>query len=794
MDAPAPSGRQQLTRGDGVIGRDEPSGGNDTLRAAQQALRDSEAINRAIVESIPQKLFLKDCGSVYLAVNQALAASLGCTPEQVVGKDDFALVPAKLAEKYRADDRAVIESGQAKHVEERYVAQGKEYWIHTVKTPVRNLAGDVIAVLGLFEDITEQKRAAHALEASEKRYRRLFESAKDGILILDADSGCIVDANPFLERLTGYSHEELLGRCLWEIGAFKDIAASREAFATLQTEKYVRYEHLPLKARDGHRIDVEFVSNVYRVDGQDVIQCNIRDITAWKRAEIERNRLARAIEQIAEMVVVTNARGDIVYANPAFEAVTGYAHQEVLGQSPRLLKSGVQDEAFYRALWATISGGGTWHGRMVNKKKDGTLYTAEATISPVRDAAGAITSYVAVERDISARLVLEAQFLQAQRMESIGRLAGGVAHDFNNLVTVILSYTALALEQLRDGDPLKDDLLEVTGAGERAAALTRQLLAFGRKQVLQPVALDLNQVLGDMENMLRRIIGEDIELVWAPESALGVIRADPGQLEQVLMNLVVNARDAMPDGGRLTIETSNVEIDEAYVALHVAVRPGPYVVLSVSDTGSGMDEATRTHIFDPFFTTKDKGKGTGLGLSTVQGIVAQSGGNIWVYSEPGQGTTFKVYLPRELEASMVPASERLPTPVRTGTETILVVEDEGALRRVARRILGAAGYTVLTASGGAEAISLCAQHDVDLLLTDMVMPSMSGTELAQKLADTRPSLRVLYTSGYSDEGLVNQGVLEPGVHFLPKPFTAADLVRKVREVLDCTSPLARRLL
>ena len=537
------------------MGKDEPSSGNGALHAALQALGDSEAIHRAIVESIPQKLFLKDCSSVYLAINSPLAASLGRTPEQVVGKDDFALVPAELADKYRADDRAVIESGQAKDMEERYVAQGKEYWVRTFKTPVRNAAGEVIAVLGLFEDITEQKRAANVLEASEKRYRRLFESAKDGILILDADSGCIVDVNPFLEQLTGYSHEEFLGRHLWEIGAFKDIAASREAFVTLQTEKYVRYEHLPLKARDGRRIDVEFVSNVYRVDNQNVIQCNIRDITAWKRVEIERNRLMRAIEQTAEMVVVTNASGNIVYANPAFETVTGYAHAEVLGQSPRLLKSGVQDDAFYRAMWATISGGGTWHGRMVNKKKDGTLYTAEATISPVREAAGAITSYVAVERDISARLVLEAQFLQAQRMESIGRLAGGVAHDFNNLVTVILSYTALALEQLRDGDPLKDDLLEVTGAGERAAALTRQLLAFGRKQVLQPVALDLNQVLGDMENMLRRIIGEDIELVWAPQSTLGLVRADPGQLEQVLMNLVVNARDAMPDGGRLTIET-----------------------------------------------------------------------------------------------------------------------------------------------------------------------------------------------------------------------------------------------
>jgi CheY-like chemotaxis protein len=327
----------------------------------------------------------------------------------------------------------------------------------------------------------------------------------------------------------------------------------------------------------------------------------------------------------------------------------------------------------------------------------------------------------------------------------------------------------------------------VKQAGERAAALTRQLLAFSRKQVLQPVALDLNQSAAGVEKMLRRILGEDIDLVQTLAPDLGLTLADPGQIEQVLMNLVVNARDAMPEGGRLTIETSNVEIDEEYAARHVAVRPGPYVQLAVTDTGCGMDQQTKARLFEPFFTTKEKGKGTGLGLSTVYGIVKQSGGNIWVYSELGQGTTFKIYLPQELSATTA-TTTRPPTILRrsTGTETILVAEDEESLRKVARRTLDAAGYTVLTAADGDEALLTSAQHagDIHLLLTDVVMPRMSGRTLAQELSKTRPALKILYMSGYTDNSIVHHGVLDAGTHFLGKPFTAADLARKVREVLD----------
>ena len=381
---------------------------------------------------------------------------------------------------------------------------------------------------------------------------------------------------------------------------------------------------------------------------------------------------------------------------------------------------------------------------------------------------------------------LDEQLRVSQKLEAIGSLAGGIAHDFNNLLSVILGYTEFALEGAREPARLREALLEVKKAGERAVALTRQLLAFSRKQMLQPVLLDLNQIATGVEKLLRHILGEDIDYVQVLAPSLGVVRADPGQIEQVLMNLVVNARDAMPDGGKLTIETTNVELDQEYASHHVALKPGPYVQLAVTDTGCGMDVGTRARIFEPFFTTKEKGKGTGLGLSTVYGIVKQSGGNIWVYSEPGQGTTFRIYLPRVLSAAA--AGPTVPAAVaRTeGTETILVVEDEEAVRHIAKRILCAAGYTVLTAATGAEALRTSESHPapIHLILTDVVMPQMSGRALAEQLALARPGIKVLYMSGYTDDAIVHHGTLDRGTHFIGKPFNAGDLTRKMREVLD----------
>lgn len=380
----------------------------------------------------------------------------------------------------------------------------------------------------------------------------------------------------------------------------------------------------------------------------------------------------------------------------------------------------------------------------------------------------------------------EEQLLQAQKLEAVGRLAGGVAHDFNNLLTAIIGYSEMGLRKLDATDPLRRNLNEIKNAGDRAAALTRQLLAFSRKQVMQPRVLDLNDVISNLEKMLCRMIGEDFELRTALHSAVGNVKADPGQVEQVIMNLVVNARDAMPTGGKLSIETANVYLDESYAREHVSVVPGPYVMLAVSDTGMGMDEKTRQHIFEPFFTTKEAGKGTGLGLSTVYGIVKQSGGNIWVYSEIGKGTTFKIYFPRVTEeAEAYRHAPGIPS-IPKGSETILLVEDAELVRTLAWDVLLASGYRVLQAANADSALAICERnkHRIDLLLSDVVMPGMNGNELAQHLLTLHPEMRVLFMSGYTEDTIIHHGVLDEGINFLQKPFSPGALAVKVREVLD----------
>jgi two-component system cell cycle sensor histidine kinase/response regulator CckA len=553
-------------------------------------------------------------------------------------------------------------------------------------------------------------------------------------------------------------------------------------------QEYVRYEDLPLATRAGGTIDVEFTGNAYVVDARKVIQCNVRDITLRKRAEAEAVRLATAIEQADEAVVITDAHGAIEYVNPAFEAGTGYSRTEVLGCNPRLLKSGVQDAAFYRALWATISGGAPWRGRLVNKKKDGTLYSEDVTISPVRNASGTVTSYVAVKRDVTASLALEAQLLQAQKMEAVGRLAGGVAHDFNNALAVILSYAETIADDLPPDSPSRTHIEDVRRAALRAASLTRQLLAFSRQQVLEMKVVDLNDTVVGLGGMIGRLLGADVALTIAGASDLWSVKADRAQVEHILMNLAVNARDAMAEGGKLSIGTANVVLDEAHARARADVNAGEYVELVVSDTGCGMDQATQARMFEPFFTTKEIGRGTGLGLATVFGVVQQSGGHITVDSEPGTGTTFKIRFPRFHGAAERPSSAPTPIGPARGHETILLVEDEPALRAAATNALQRHGYVVLEAANAGEALLVCEQHgaEIHLLVTDVVLPLMSGRKLAERLATLRPEIKVLFMSGYTDDAILLHNVLHCGVAFLQKPFTASSLSQKVREVIDAT--------
>ena len=497
-------------------------------------------------------------------------------------------------------------------------------------------------------------------------------------------------------------------------------------------------------------------------------------------------KLSRAVEQSADLVTITDRNGVIEYVNPSFEQLTGYLRQEIIGSTPRILKTGEQGGSFYEDLWKTILSGKVFRSTLTDRKKSGELFYVEKTITPVRDEEGQISHFVSTDRDITERYRLEAQLRQAQKMDAVGQLAGGVAHDFNNLLMVIRSYAELMFDTIGPEQPLHHNIEEIIKAANRAADLTGQLLAFSRKQMQKLQVVDLNQVISSIARLLPRLIGEDIQLTVGPGEAISLIKADPVQIEQIVMNLATNARDAMPRGGKLSIETANVRLDESYVQSHQVVLPGDYVLLTVSDSGQGIKPENLPHIFEPFYTTKEQGKGTGLGLATVYGIVKQNGGFIWAYSEAGMGTTFKIYWPEVQAGGSKPASTARTIPPARGTETILLVEDEEAVRRATHEFLVACGYTVLEAPDGVHAEQVARKElgSIDLLISDVVMPRMSGGELARHLLAQRPSLKVLFVSGYAEKTVVDHGVMELTGSFLQKPFALKMLALKIRELLD----------
>ena len=624
-------------------------------------------------------------------------------------------------------------------------------------------------------------------QAARSRLARVFDESSDEVYVFDAASLRFVDVNAAARRNLGYSDEELVALTPVDLKPEftpDSFAAMLEALRRGERDQLV-FETVH-RRKNGSLYPVEVRLQLLATETPPVFIALILDVTDRRRVEAERVRLAAAVDQIADSIMITALDGEIVYVNPAFEHVTGYSRSEVIGRAPSFLKSGRHDAAFYRAMWETLERGEVWSGPIVNRRKDGTLYDAEVVISPVRDAAGRITHYVEVGRDVTHERELEAQLRQAQKMEAVGQLAGGIAHDFNNLINVISGFGQLTLADLPDDDRHRNDLMEVVAAADRAAKLTRQILAFSRRQVLEPHVLDLNEVVATIIPMLRGLVGEHVELVTLPAPDLWAVRADRGQIEQVIVNLAVNARDAMPDGGKLTVETANVLIDASYVHSHVEMTPGAYVLLAVSDTGIGIDEATQVRLFEPFFTTKEHGKGTGLGLATTYGIVKQSGGFIWVYSELGRGSSFKVYLPRVAETAEPFVLAARSVTDDAGSETLLVVEDDEAGRTYARRVLEARGYRVLVAGNGDKALAAAAAHEgsIDLLVTDVIMPGMSGATLAERLVASRPGLRVLFASGYTENTIVRHGILETDVAFLAKPYSPDALARKVREVLD----------
>ncbi len=493
------------------------------------------------------------------------------------------------------------------------------------------------------------------------------------------------------------------------------------------------------------------------------------------------------LESASQAIIAVDAAGRIVLANARTQEIFGYSREELLGGSIEMLlpessrHRHVQERADYIANPRVRPMGIGME--LAGRRKNGSEFPVEVSLSYIRTPDGVFA--IAFVTDISQRKNLEEQLLHAQKMEAVGRLAGGVAHDFNNMLTVISGYNQMILDLLSPQDPMRGYAEEILKAADRAAALTNQLLAFSRRQIVQPRVINVNEVLSHTEKMLRRLIGEDVVLSLSLNPLTGNIKADPGHLEQAIFNLATNARDAMPEGGRLTIETTNATLDDTYVRTHLGVVPGDYVMIAVSDTGHGMDVETKRRIFEPFFTTKERGKGTGLGLATVYGIVKQAGGDIWVYSELGRGTTFKLYFPRVSEPVSDAQGSGSVAPAPAGSETVLVVEDEQGVRDLTGKILKNLGYTVLTAASGSDALEISRKHPapISVLLTDVVMPHMSGSQLAAELRRNRPEMKVIYVSGYTETTVLDHGVLDPGLDFLAKPFTREGLSRKLREVL-----------
>lgn len=642
------------------------------------------------------------------------------------------------------------------------------------------------------DNLKDNRQSLKYLRASEIRYRRLFESARDGILIIDAISRKITDVNPFMIELLGYTKEEFLGKELWEIGLLKDENANIAAFKELQKNKYIRYDDLPLKTKNGEIRDVEVVSNVYMENDLPVIQCNIRDITQRKITEealrkVEVN-FRNLVESAPGIVYVNNPYPPYTttYISPSIKEF-GYSPEEWCAE-PGIWMKAIHKEDRPRVLRefefaVSQSLDTSIEYRIV--ARDGKIHWWQHKAHIVLDETGNKTGWLGMILDITETKSLEEQLRQSQKLESIGLLAGGIAHDFNNMLTAINGYSELTLRQLKDDDPVRHNIEEIRKAGLRSAELTYQLLAFSRRQLLLPVVIDLNEIIAETTKMLHRLISEDIEFSTKLNSSLGRVVVDPGQFSQILMNLVVNARDAMPQGGKLVIETTNVFLEPAYTRQHVNTLPGAYVLLTVSDTGTGMSDEIKQHIFEPFFTTKEKGRGTGLGLATVYGIIKQSNGNIEVYSEEGVGTTFKIYLPRVRDEIIEPEIKDSSILLR-GTERILLVEDEEVVRNLSRSMLEICGYNITEARNGLEALKICDNEscEFDLLMTDVVMPQMGGRELADKLRVKLPHMRILFTSGYTDDVILHHSLIETNANFIQKPFTFDDLAIKIRELLD----------
>ncbi|OQX16441.1 MAG: hypothetical protein BWK76_11675 [Desulfobulbaceae bacterium A2] len=868
----------------------------------------------SVINTVREPMIVLDHDLRVVAASRSFYQFFKVTPEETVGQRIYDLgnkqwdIPLLrelleniLPQKTTFDDY---------EVEHDFTTIGRRTMLLNARQIVRGLGKERIILLAI-EDITERKRLENLLSESEERFRRLFETANDGILLLEKREMKIRHANPAITAMLGYSHDECIGKEMKDIGIMNDMGTCAEVLQALNHDGIINYKDVPVQAKAGQVVDTD----IYLVDRALLIQCNIRDITDNKQAEKKlrksENHLRTLVQTIPDLIWSKNTDGVFLSCNLTFERFFGAREEDIIGRTDysfvdrNLADSFVEND--HRAMaamkptsneeWITFADDGhralletiktpmyndegtligiLGIGRDITARKqvEETLRVSEAkthsildnigtgvalispnmevlelnhqmrewfpdidigqcsicfrvfndppfevicencptcktlrdgqvhetirqthqakgtrtyriVASPIFNVSGEVTAAVEMVEDITEKLSLESQLIQAQKMESVGRLAGGVAHDFNNMLSVILGYGQMILEMTQPSNPLHEYAQEILTAGVRSTDITRQLLAFARKQIIAPKVLDLNTIVEEMLKMLCRLIGEDINLVWLPVSAWPV-NIDPSQLDQILANLCVNARDAIDGVGKITIETAIKTFDEAYCSEHPGFILGDFTLLSVSDDGCGMDKDVQSKLFEPFFTTKEQGKGTGLGLATVYGIVKQNNGFINVYSEPGKGTTFRIYLPRHSEQENKSKKRKEATIPRGQGETVLVVEDEASILKLTGKILNDFGYVVVTANNPKEAVNYVKGHGetIDLIITDVIMPEMNGRDLANVLLTIQPNMKCLFMSGYTSTVIARHGVLAEGVQFIQKPFSANDLATKVHEVL-----------
>ncbi|TKB08009.1 PAS domain S-box protein [Desulforhopalus sp. IMCC35007] len=758
-------------------------------KRAEKKLQESEEKFSLAFNSSPDAININRFeDGLYIDINEGFTSLTGFTRADVSGKTSLDLdIWGDTADRGRLLT-ILKENGYCENLEARFRRKDGTVCLGLMSARLISLSGKA-HIISVTRDISKIRKIEREILEQKLLFETMFNAIEDGVFLTDT-KGQILLANKSTESLFGYCQEEFIGntteflypdgdqyqKLYWTKGGTSAPISDRVTVA--------KYRNKSGKQFPGEVFGTKLFDKNNKWIGHLVI---IHDISARHEREVERERLVAAIEQTRDAIVITDRAGIVQYVNPSFESVTGYSREEVLQQNLSFLKSGEQAPSFYQKMWQTLNSGETFKGRLVNRHKDGSFFTEEVTISPIFDGDGQIINFVAVKSDITEQILLESQLQHAQKMEAVGRLTGGVAHDFNNILGVIIGYTELALQDVEPQQKVHGDLKKILAAAKRSADIVRQLLAFSRKQTVSPKLLNLNKAVKGIYDILQSLIGEQIELAWIVGSDPLMIKIDPTQIDQILANLCVNAKDAIGSGsaGKIIIETKQVVLDEQYCASHIGLYPGDFVQLSISDNGCGIEKEHLSRIFEPFYSTKNAGHGTGLGLSTVYGIVTQNNGFINVYSEPGRGTTFTVNIPLRQEAERTPAKKTSSKNRCSQGETVLLVEDDPVLLSMAQQMLERLGYIVLAAARPNEAIGLAKKCDgkIDMILTDVVMPEMTGKELISAITLLFPDVKVLFMSGYTANVIAHNGILDEGIRFIQKPYTIDDLATKVRTTL-----------